>query len=92
MNTELQGGGPMTAEKLREIANWLDLYDRIAARYLDILGDEGVVDPESLERARDVVASDEIQQDLRRWADELEESQYWIDIMESTYGEDTNSA
>lgn len=62
----------MTAEKLREIANWLDTYDRLAEQYLDLL--EGAGFPGTGE-ALIAVQGKEVQDDLRRWADEVDWSE-----------------
>lgn len=81
----------MTAEKLRSVADWLDIYDRLAARHVelvnfladfvagatwDVLVGEGLVPPVldgSHEAALRVAKCSEVQNDLRRWADEVEQ-------------------
>lgn len=57
---------------LRNIAEWLDTYDQLAGDYFSILEKAGQIPTESLRKARGACNSDEIQRDLRRWADELE--------------------
>jgi hypothetical protein len=58
----------MTAEKLRYIADWLDIYDRMAVRYIEAIVASGGAAPAEGERAQMVVRSKEVQDDLRRWA------------------------
>lgn len=58
----------MTAEKLREIANWLDTYDKIIERVIFTMGGDDVLDGEALIAVR----GKEVQEDLRRWADEID--------------------
>jgi hypothetical protein len=67
----------MTAEKLRTIAGWLDTYDRLAARYVDlieVLVEKGLTTVNAdYEAALRVAAGKEVQDDLRRWADAIDE-------------------
>lgn len=67
----------MTPHALREIAGWLDTYDAMAQLWL-----RGIppvnnhwsmeVMQLQLDEALEIVGSREIQKDLRRWADEME--------------------
>lgn len=74
----IEPGGPITADKLRTIANWLDTYDKLAITFFDLLGDLTIkghipeMELKALEDAREVAEGKSIQNDLRRWADELE--------------------
>lgn len=65
-------GEPISPGALRTIANWLDTYDRLALTYFSILEEVRVVTTEQLEGARETVNAKTIQNDLRRWADEME--------------------
>ena len=69
-----QPGEPLTPGALRTVASWLDLYDEMAGRYCDLLEAAGLEDPERLQRVRAATSSTEMQDDLRRWADEMEAS------------------
>jgi hypothetical protein len=63
---DVQPGGPMTGAKLRLIAAWLDTYDNMAQEYLRASGvSEAIVES--------TVRGTEVQDDLRRWADELDQ-------------------
>ena len=57
----------MTPTKLRKIAEWLDTYDRFAAAMIRQLGDRPGSD-----EALSIIDDDEVQADLRRWAEQLE--------------------
>jgi hypothetical protein len=59
---------------LRDIADWLDTYDRLAAAHFDLLERLEEADAETLAPARVVAAGEEVQADLRRWADDMEAS------------------
>lgn len=60
----------MTAEKLRDIANWLDLYDKMGEKFIvEIEGKE--YDGEAIMAVR----GKGVQDALRRWADEIEDDQ-----------------
>lgn len=65
--------GAMTPTALRNIADWLDTYDDLAAAYFDLLVDTGTP-ADDLVRVRAATSGKEVQDDLRRWADELESS------------------
>ena len=62
----------MTAEKLRYIADWLDIYDRMADQYVSALVAGGGLVPTDAERAKVAVRSKEVQTDLRAWANAIE--------------------
>jgi hypothetical protein len=62
----------LNAEALRNIADWLDTYDDLAKQYFDLLVVQGLRSDDEVAAARAACDSDEIQVDLRRWADELE--------------------
>lgn len=64
----------MTAEKLRYIADWLDIYDRMAGRYIEAVVAGGGTAPTAAERAQMAVRSEEVQDDLRRWAAHIDSS------------------
>lgn len=57
----------MTAEKLRLMADWFDTYDKMAALYI-VDNAPPAEQPELL----CIVSGTVIQDDLRRWADEIE--------------------
>ncbi len=59
----------MTSEKLREIANWLDTYDLLAEKYLDLLEQAGVT---GTYKALVACRGKEVQDDLRNWADDID--------------------
>jgi len=63
----------LNAEALRNIADWLDTYDDLAEQYFDLLVIQGLRYGDEVAAARAACDSDEIQVDLRRWADELEQ-------------------
>lgn len=63
----------MTAEKLRKVADWLDTYDTMAAEFIAICERSGVGPPETLKGARAACAGTEVQDDLRAWADTLDD-------------------
>ncbi len=62
----------MTPGRLREIADWLDTLDRACQVLLSLmpLGQRDSV----WDKAMNTVKGKEIQDDLRRWADEMESS------------------
>lgn len=67
----------MTAEKLRAIADWLDTYDLMAEQYIGIvetLVRQGLLHSSAVEHQEvlAVVRSSEIQDELRRWALDLD--------------------
>lgn len=62
----------LTPDSLREIADWFDTYDRLAEVYFDLLDQLGGYKPTA--EARMICDSTEIQDDLRRWATEMENS------------------
>ena len=64
---------PLTPGALRTIANWLDTYDQMAERYWQILEANGIGDPEQLAAAREATARKDMQNDLRRWANEMDQ-------------------
>lgn len=63
----------MTAEKLRDIAEWLDLYDRLAVSYIKFIESIGRTPASAnVEAALDVVRGESAQSDLRAWADAID--------------------
>lgn len=58
----------MTAEKLRILADWLDTYDIIIERVVFTQGGDDVLAGEQLVAVR----GKEVQDDLRRWADDID--------------------
>lgn len=62
----------MTAEKLRAVADWLDIYDRMGESYLYHIEHSGWSSTEDLAEVRLTISSKEVQEDLLRWADEIE--------------------
>lgn len=62
----------MTPEKLRTLADWLDIYDRMGQVFVDAVERGGDVIPDEVAEARGIVGGTEVQDDLRRWADEIE--------------------
>lgn len=63
----------LTPNKLRDIALWLDTTDEVLR---DLIPHHPTATEEAKEGALGVVSSDELQQDLRRWADALESAGY----------------
>lgn len=64
----------MTAEKLREIADLFDTYDGLAEEYIGAL--DGLKWWSTIDDTYNVLADvrgREVQIDLRRWADEIEQ-------------------
>lgn len=60
----------MTPDRLRLIADWLDLLDKMAARFVDLLDAAGyVVDAAAV---RTIVGGHDVQDDLRTWAKSME--------------------
>lgn len=67
----------MTAEKLRDIADWLDLYDRLAESYINLIESIGRTPASAdVEATIAVVRGEEVQNDLRHWADAID----WEDV------------
>lgn len=64
-------GEPMTPAALRNIADWLDEYDDMAEEFWDFLQLMEIGTPEKLARVRAATRGTEVQDDLRRWADDL---------------------
>lgn len=62
----------MTPYKLREIAGWLDTYDKMAESYLMHIEHSGWASSEDLAEARLTIDSDEVQAELRAWANQIE--------------------
>lgn len=62
----------LTPEKMRELANWLDTYDEMAKTFVTVCRVYRISFPDALDRALQVVQSDEVQRDLRKAADEME--------------------
>lgn len=67
------GSRPMTAANLREIAAWVDVLDKIARAYIDLTLSAGIEQRSELLAAMETVSGTEVQDDLRRWADEMDE-------------------
>ena len=57
---------------LRNIANWFETYDKLAAYYFDLVVEIGCCTEAEVAGARAACKGDTIQRDLRRWADEME--------------------
>lgn len=64
----------MTSDKLRAIAHWLDLHDQVAERFLLLVADLPGYRDHDVAGAIAAVRGTEVQDDLRRWADEIERS------------------
>jgi hypothetical protein len=62
----------MTGEKLRAIAHWLDVYDELGESYIRLVELYHHPMPDVLEQSLKTVRSDEVQVDLRRWADQID--------------------
>lgn len=60
----------MTPGKLRYIADWLDIFDKITQSYIDLLNFE----TDEAEQALYAVRKKEVQDDLRSWADHIQEA------------------
>lgn len=65
-------GGPLCGDALRETADWLDTYDELAQSYFDLLERLGLRSAGELATVRGAASGTEQQNDLRRWADELD--------------------
>lgn len=69
---------PIDPESLRNIACWLDSYDAMAEQYFDLMERFGLLDTPKLvvsaKKAREACRGDQVQRDLRRWANEMETS------------------
>jgi hypothetical protein len=65
----------MTSHNLREIAAWMDVHDTIARAYIDLAFGLGMGQHSELAAAMDTLSGTEVQDDLRRWADEMDERQ-----------------
>jgi len=65
----LDAGQPsdMTGGRLRKIASWLDLYDRMGEQFVALTVDRD--DAAKVEKLLAVLRSKDVQNDLRRWAD-----------------------
>jgi hypothetical protein len=78
----------MTSEKLRAIADWFDTYDKMAKQYFTILENNGRT---GTEKAREACDSDEIQAELRYWADLIDERrQAEVDMISWLYDQFTH--
>jgi hypothetical protein len=58
----------MTADALRNMARWFDLYDEMADAYFSALVKGGVATEADVVKSRAAVHGREIQDDLLRWA------------------------
>jgi hypothetical protein len=65
----------LTSTKLRQLANWFDTYDRMAEKYIEATSDQ--FDPLRIAELLAIVRGDGVQDDLRRWADDLDASGSW---------------
>ena len=78
----------ITPEKLREIAGWLDTYDKMGVQFIRLteslvekshqLAPKGLLDLRARRAGKvkellDIVRSSEVQDDLRAWADAIQE-------------------
>jgi hypothetical protein len=63
---------PMTGDALREIAAWFDTYDAMAESFLNLLVQSGRAEEAETVGARHAAAGKEVQDDLRRWAAEVD--------------------
>lgn len=68
-------GDPISPGALRTIASWLDTYDAMARQYLLLVRDLGFITAEELDGALLATQSNEVQDDLRRWANDMETAQ-----------------
>lgn len=75
MNADFVLPEGMTAEKLRNIADWLDTYDAVALSYFDLHEMFLETPAEELVEVRAAAAGTEVQDDLRRWADQIDGSE-----------------
>lgn len=66
----------LTPEVLRNIAAWLNTYDAMAQLLIVQTA------PENEQRLQEIVGGREIQDDLLRWADELDNGQLRIERIE----------
>lgn len=65
----------MTAEKLRDIAAWLTMYDTLAESYIRVTRNlNSNIRTKDVEEMLAAVRSKDVQKDLRRWADEIDRS------------------
>lgn len=64
----------MTADKLRDIAEWLDTYDRLAKVFLEGLVRGGMKTSEEIQSPLAATQSTVVQDELRAWADAIEPS------------------
>lgn len=64
----------LNPESLRHIVDWLDIYDEMASQYYTLLVMIGIHtdDDPYIIACRKSAASSDIQDDIRRWADEME--------------------
>ena len=62
----------LTPVALRQIADWLDTYDRMATQYIEFCRLWRLGTPKVLDAALAIVDGDTMQRDLRRWADEMD--------------------
>jgi hypothetical protein len=71
----------MTAEKLRTLAEWFDTYDAIIEQVIFTLDGEEATDGKALVAVR----GKDVQEDLRRWADDIDR---WLTHIASPEGSD----
>ncbi len=60
----------LTPTVLRQLASWFDTYDRMAESYIAMTRD--LVSAERVEELLKIVRGKGVQDDLRRWADDIE--------------------
>ena len=65
-------GGNLCGDALRETADWLDTYDELALTHFALLEEIGIYTTEELASVRAAASGKEQQDDLRRWAAELD--------------------
>jgi len=74
----------MTAEKLRDVADWLDTCDKVLLAYISLVREFlPNVRTEGIQAMIADIEGKGVQEDLRRWADEID----WQSV--SDYDEDT---
>lgn len=73
-----------TAAKLREIADWLDTLDKVAELWMTGVPVSPKTDIDKLQAARLAVHGKEVQNDLRAWAQAMEDKTggWWRHIPE----------
>lgn len=62
----------MTPDKLRTLASWFDTYDRLAVVHFTMCINLKLMPPEDYIAVQKIVRGSGVQEDLRRWASEIE--------------------